>query len=79
MPRILTPNPEETKFLNIADAARYLSVSTQTLRAWIDQRRIGHVRIGKFVRLEFDELDRFIAANTTEPVAQTDTPNEEHV
>jgi len=39
-----------------------LSVSTWTIRAYIHQGRLRAVRIGRLVRLEVQELERFIAS-----------------
>jgi excisionase family DNA binding protein len=43
-------------------AARLLAVSPWTVRAYIRQRRLRPVRIGRLVRLDEEELSRFVAS-----------------
>lgn len=48
---------------DVNDAARQLAVSPWTVRAWIRQGKLRPVRIGRLVRLDEDELSRFVASN----------------
>jgi len=48
--------------LTPAEAGKYLRTGERFVRRLIAERRIGYVKVGKFVRLERGELDRFIAA-----------------
>lgn len=52
------------KFLTVAEAAKVLNVSTHTIRAWLAQRRLTHVRLGRAIRIPAAELDRFVAGGT---------------
>jgi excisionase family DNA binding protein len=42
-------------------AAQLLAVSCWTIRAYIRQGKLRPVRVGRLVRLEEDELQRFVA------------------
>lgn len=44
-------------------AARQLSVSPYTVRAYIRQGKLRPVRIGRLVRLDEEELSRFVASS----------------
>jgi len=51
--------------LNIRSAAKLLAVSTWTIRGYIRQGKLHPVRIGRLVRLDVEELSRFVASNKT--------------
>lgn len=44
-------------------AARQLAVSPWTVRAYIRQGKLHPVRIGRLVRLDEEELSKFVARN----------------
>lgn len=46
----------------VAQAAQELNLSTSTIRAWIAQRRVGFVRLGRAVRVPDDEIRRLLEA-----------------
>ena len=46
----------------IGEAARELNLSPHTIRAWIAQRRIGCVRLGRSVRVPRGEIERLLIA-----------------
>jgi excisionase family DNA binding protein len=50
--------------LTVKQASERLGLRESTLRAWIAQRRIGIVRLGRAVRIPSDEVERLIAENT---------------
>ena len=47
--------------LNVKDAAELLAVSPWTIRAYIRQGKLRPVRFGRLVRLDEQELCRFVA------------------
>lgn len=47
--------------LTVRQAAERLGLRDSTLRAWIAQRRIGIVRLGRAVRIPLEEIERLIA------------------
>jgi excisionase family DNA binding protein len=51
--------------LNIGSAAKLLAVSTWTIRGYIRQGKLHPIRIGRLVRLDGTELERFVASNKT--------------
>jgi len=46
-------------------AARQLAVSPWTVRAWIKKGKLHPIRIGRLVRLDDEELSRFVASSKT--------------
>jgi excisionase family DNA binding protein len=44
----------------VPEAARALGISTHTIRAWIAQRRIGYLKLGRAVRVPQSEIDRIL-------------------
>lgn len=46
--------------MSVATAARALGLSIHTIRAWIAQRRITHVRLGRAVRIPTSEIHRLL-------------------
>lgn len=52
------------RLLTVAESASELGLKPGTLRAWISQRRIGIVRLGRAVRIPLEEIERLIAEGT---------------
>ena len=52
--------------VDIHEAARYLSVSESTLYGWVWQRRIPFVKVGRAVRFDMADLERFVTQNRIE-------------
>ncbi|HNT67395.1 MAG TPA: helix-turn-helix domain-containing protein [bacterium] len=55
------------KLLDIDQAAEILGVKVWTLRAWVSQRKIPYVKIGRLVRFEANALRVFIDNNSVLP------------
>jgi excisionase family DNA binding protein len=60
---------EGGKLLSIEEGAVKLGVSPLTLRAWIRQRRLPSVRLGRRVLLDPQDVENFIDANRIEAVS----------
>jgi excisionase family DNA binding protein len=48
--------------LSVAEAGEYLGTGERFIRRLITERRIGYVKVGKYVRLERSTLDAFVDA-----------------
>lgn len=57
------------KPLNVQEAAEYLGVKQRFIRRLVDERRIAFFKVGRFVRLDPDVLDRFLEDSVV-PVAE---------
>jgi excisionase family DNA binding protein len=53
----------ETGLITVQDAAKFLAVSTTTLYGWVYQRGIPFVKVGRALRFELAELQKFVQAN----------------
>jgi len=58
---------EPQRYLSIEEAATYLNVSVRFLRRLVDERRVRHYKVGKFVRFHPSDLDEFV--DVKEPLA----------
>lgn len=59
-----------SKLLTVRQAAEVLGIRESTIRAWIAQRRIGIVRLGRSVRIPLEETDRLILRGTIPALEQ---------
>ncbi len=59
------------KLLTLNEAAERLAISLSTMRAWVSQRRIEVVKIGRCVRIREEALEAFIC-NRHSPCSNTD-------
>jgi excisionase family DNA binding protein len=58
------PRPASERLRTVAEAADELGLSVYTVRAWIANRRIAHVRLGRTIRITAGEIRRVIEAGT---------------
>jgi len=50
--------------LTVRLTAERLGLRESTVRAWIAQRRIGIVRLGRAIRIPLEEIERLISEGT---------------
>jgi excisionase family DNA binding protein len=55
----------------VKQAAEELNVSEHTIRSWITQRKLGHVRLGRAVRVPALELQRLLDRGSVPAVRET--------
>jgi excisionase family DNA binding protein len=55
-----------TQLVNVNEAAEFLAVSPSTLYGWVWQRRIPFVKVGRAVRFDMADLQRFVTQNRIE-------------
>jgi excisionase family DNA binding protein len=60
---------QTTNLLSVDEAAARLGVSKYTLRGWLFQRRLPHVKLGRRVLVDPNDLDRFIETSRIEAVS----------
>jgi len=63
-PGVRQSRPPTERPRTVAEAAHELGLSVHTIRAWIASRRIGHIRLGRAIRIPADEVRRVIEAGT---------------
>jgi len=50
----------ERRFLGIADFADYLGVPKATLYAWVCQKKIPYLKIGKLLKFDLTEIEPWL-------------------
>ena len=58
-----TPN-----FLTVKEAATWLNIDVNTLRAWLTQRRLRFYRLGRKIVLKEDDLQKYVDENCVEAI-----------
>jgi excisionase family DNA binding protein len=53
----------ESGLITVQEAAKFLAVSTSTLYGWVYLRRIPFVKVGRALRFELAELQKFVQSN----------------
>lgn len=48
------------RWVNLEEVANYLSVSKDTIRAWIKQEKIPFYRAGKMYKFKISEIDEYV-------------------
>jgi excisionase family DNA binding protein len=56
----------QQRLLTVREAALLLAISVSTLYGWVWQRRIPFVKVGRALRFEMTDLERFIQSNRVE-------------
>jgi excisionase family DNA binding protein len=64
-PRPRQDDPEQ--LLTLPEVADRLRTSLRFVRRLIAKRRIGFIKVGKFVRIRLGDLDAFLTAGRVEP------------
>lgn len=54
------PAPFPDELLKLKQVANHFSVSTRTVRRWIDAGELVACRIGRTIRIRREDLERFI-------------------
>jgi excisionase family DNA binding protein len=52
------------KLLTVSETAERLGVKVPTVRLWLAQRKLGHVKLSRAVRVPEPEVERLIRENT---------------
>ena len=55
-----TENDVLERWVNLEEVANYLSVSKDTIRAWIKQGKIPFYRPGKMYKFKISEIDDYV-------------------
>lgn len=55
----------EERLLSIDDAARFAAVSQSTVRRWIKSEGLRHYRAGRQIRIDRNDLLKFLRAGMT--------------
>jgi excisionase family DNA binding protein len=56
-----------TRLLDIRQAAQFLLIAESTLYGWVWQKRIPFIKVGRRVRFDLLDLERFLESNRYRP------------
>jgi excisionase family DNA binding protein len=48
------------KYLSVQELSSYLNVKVKTIYSWISLKEIPHLKLGRLVRFDKEEIDRWI-------------------
>jgi excisionase family DNA binding protein len=57
----------ENDLLNVPETAALLRLKTSTIRAWVCQRKIPYVKLGRLVRIRRSDIEALIAKSVVPP------------
>jgi excisionase family DNA binding protein len=63
----------DSDLLTVPEAAALLRLKVSTIRAWICQRRIPYVKLGRLVRIRRSDLEALIADSVVSAPAENAT------
>ena len=72
-------NGSKGKLLSVRQVAARLSLSENTIRAWIFQKKIEFYKIGRSVKIDSQEIDRVLARGRREATGRESQPIGGHV
>ena len=55
---------EATRLLNLTSAATYLGLQPATLYEWVAKRKIEYVKMGRLLKFDRRQLDKWISQHT---------------
>ena len=56
------------RLISVDEAAERLGISTRTVRRLVQQRRIRHLRFGRLIRLNVQDVDEYLTSVTVQPI-----------
>lgn len=65
-------------YLGIAALAERLSIKRSTLYAWAEQGRIPHLKLGRLLRFDPDEIDTWLQSYRRDPTSSPTPLNRAH-
>jgi excisionase family DNA binding protein len=61
--------------MTVPEVAARLALSVSTVRQWLAQRRIGYIKLGRSVRVPFEEAERLVERGTVPSNDVLDRPD----
>ncbi|MBI3605579.1 MAG: helix-turn-helix domain-containing protein [Nitrospirae bacterium] len=58
---------ENRNLMSVSELSLYLNVKVKTLYGWIGQKEIPYLKIGRLVRFEKTEIDRWLEEKKVSP------------
>lgn len=64
--RLCSERMMNARLLGIEEMARFLGISQSTLYAWVNQRRIPHIKVGRLVKFDPKEIEGWLKEHSVE-------------
>jgi excisionase family DNA binding protein len=61
---------DHRKYRSVKECAEQLGISTAAIRVWVNERKIGHTRFGRAIRISDEDVRQFVERNTVAVVDQ---------
>ena len=58
------------KLIGIQQAAKYSGLKVSTLYQWVSEKKIPYYKLGRLVKFDLNDLDRFIEKSKVKPVKE---------
>ena len=58
----------EKRFLGIREMSEYMGVKENTLYAWVYQKKIPYLKIGKLVKFDLQKIEGWLQQRTVKPI-----------
>ena len=59
----------EQRYISPLELSQYLSIAVQTVYEWTSQKKIPFVKLGRLVRFDQQEIDKWMKTQRVEPHA----------
>lgn len=69
MPNTTLEPPEKEGLITYAEAAKRLNITRRTMEKWVIRYKLPHVRVGRIVRFNWDQLKAAIEERFNQNVA----------
>ena len=56
-----------TPLIDITAVSQRLGISVNTVYSWVNQRKIPYVKVGRLVRFDVIDIEKWLANNKVEP------------
>jgi excisionase family DNA binding protein len=57
----------EKKLLDVKELAEYLKIEKSTVYAWISQKKIPYIKVGRLPRFSLDRINQWLDKKSIEP------------
>jgi excisionase family DNA binding protein len=65
--KVVAPTPASADLLDVTEAARHLGTPVRFIRRLVAERRIRFYKIGRYVRIDSNDLDHFVQDGRIDP------------
>ena len=54
------------RLLGTTEISEYLGIKMNTIYAWVNQRRIPYIKVGRLVKFDIRKIEEWVSENTVE-------------